>query len=75
MQNDIAIASTRKNKVGRVLIIVFEHCCKWRYDFIVSKSAIIVYGKNMVENRNNSKYRVFRLGSYQVKERQTYDHI
>ena len=73
--DDIAAATTSKAKTDRVLDTVYQHSNKWRYRFNPKKSAILVYGESVAENRNFSRYRVFKLGNDQIKERNDYDHL
>ena len=72
--DDIAAASTSKNKMDRVLLVVDEHSKLWRYDLNAKKSAILVHGESEVENKRNSKFRNYSLGSDPIKEKQQYDH-
>ena len=73
--DDIASASTSKNKVDAVLKIVFDHSRKWRYDFNAKESAILVYGETAKEGNLNAKDRMYRLGPDRVMERTSYDHV
>ena len=73
--DDIASASTSKQKVDQVLNMVYSHSRKWRYDFNAKKSAILVYGETAHESKVNSSYRNFRLGPDKVSERECYDHV
>ena len=38
-------------------------------------SAVLIFGESEAENKKNSRYRVFKLGSEQIKERNSYDHL
>ena len=73
--DDVATASTNKNNTDRVLKIVYDHSCKWRYRFNPKKSAVLVFGESERENRHNSAPRTYRLGTDLIKEDQNYDHI
>ena len=73
--DDIAAATTSKTKTDRMLDTVYQHSTKWRYKFNPKKSAVLVYGESEIENRNYSRYRVFKLGNEQIKERNSYDHL
>ena len=73
--DDIASASTSKNRVDAVLKIVYEHSRKWRYDFNAKKSAILVYGESSNEGKTNSRERMYRLGPDRVLEKSLYDHV
>ena len=53
--DDIATASTNKFNTDRVLQMVYDHSCKWRYVFNPKKSAILVYGENSREKRTSSQ--------------------
>ena len=59
--DDVASASTSKNKTDQVLKVVYEHSCTWRYRFNPKKSDILVHGENKKENRINLKYRMYIL--------------
>ena len=73
--DDVASASTSKNKTDQVLKLVYKHSCTWRYRFNPKKSAILVFGESDKENRVNSKNRMYKLGSDPIKEQQSYDHL
>ena len=57
--DDIATASASKNKTDRVLQIVYEHSCKWRYVFNPKKSAVLVYGENDRDHKWMDQTRTF----------------
>ena len=73
--DDIATASTNKVKTDKVLKIVYDHSCLWRYSFNPKKSAILVYGERERENRINAYYRSYKLGNDAIKEAHSYDHL
>ena len=73
--DDMATCSTSKNKLDKVMGIVHNHGCKWRYSFNASKSAVLVFGESQKEKRIGSDARVFKLGKERVKERLYYDHV
>ena len=73
--DDIASASTSKNKTDQVLNLVYEHSCTWRYRFNPKKSAILVFGESERVNKTNSNHRMYRLGEDPIKETQSYDHL
>ena len=73
--DDVASASTSKAQTDQVLKIVYDHSCQWRYKFNPPKSAVVVYGETERENKNNSKYRTYRLGKDVIKEAVNYDHL
>ena len=73
--DDVAAASTSKNSTDRILDIVHQHSCQWRYDLNADKSAVLVFGETTAQNRNHIKYRHYRLGSEKVPERTNYDHV
>ena len=73
--DDIAAATTSKAKTDRMLDTVYQHSTKWRYTFNPKKSAVLVYGESDAENRNYTRYRIFKLGNEQIKERNNYDHL
>ena len=54
--DDVAAASTSKNNTDRILNIVHQHSCKWRYDLNADKSAVLVYGETAAQNRNHIQY-------------------
>ena len=73
--DDVASASTNKANTDRVLDMVYEHSCLWRYRFNPKKSAVLVFGENERENRTNSKDRIYRLGTDVIKELTNNDHL
>ena len=73
--DDLATACISKVRMDRVMEIVHMHGRKWRYQFNAVKSAVLVYGEGRVDNMRNYKYRTFKLGSSQVKEKTHYDHV
>ena len=73
--DDIASASTSKNKTDQVLNLVYEHSCTWRYRFNPKKSAILVFGESERVNKTNSNHRMYKLGEDPIKETQSYDHL
>ena len=73
--DDVASASTNKANTDRVLEIVYEHSCLWRYRFNPKKSAVLVFGETERENRVNAKDRTYRLGNEVIKELTSYDHL
>ena len=73
--NDLATATTSKNRTDRVHEIVNEYGNRWRFKFNASKSAVLVFGEDRKTNGMNSKHRVFRLGRERVKEKEAYNHV
>ena len=73
--DDMAAASTSKNKIDQVLAIVHVHSGKWRYDLNANKSAVMVYGETERINKRNIQHRFYRLGSEKVPEKTMYDHV
>ena len=73
--DDIASASTSKANTDRVLQIVYNHSCTWRYKFNPKKSAVLVYGESEHDNRKHAKFRTYMLGKDRIKEGTTYDHL
>ena len=73
--DDIASASSTKNKTENVLALVNEHSKRWRYSFNAKKSAILVYGETPRESTVNAQLRRYKLGSEYIKERKSYDHV
>ena len=73
--DDVASASTSKYSTDKVLKIVYDHSCVWRYRFNPKKSAVLVFGESERDNRNNSKYRMYKLGDNPIKEAHSYDHL
>ena len=49
--DDVASASTSKHNTDKVLKLVYEHSCVWRYRFNPKKSAVLVFGESERENR------------------------
>ena len=68
-------ASISKNRTDQILDIVFKHSCMWRYKFNPKKSAVLVYGENPYEHKQNAEHRVYRLGKDPIKEQCKYDHL
>ena len=73
--DDIASACISKLRTDRVLQIVHEYGCRWRFNFNAKKSAILVYGETRKEHENALKNRFFKLGKERVCERLEYDHV
>ena len=73
--DDVASASTSKYNNDEVLKLVYDHSCMWRYRFNPPKSVVLVYGESARENKNNSKFRTFKLGNDPIKETNSYDHL
>ena len=73
--DDVASASTSKYNTDRVLRLVYDHSCMWRYRFNPKKSAVLVFGETDRENKNNSKFRTYKLGDDPIKETNSYDHL
>ena len=73
--DDLATATISKTKTDRVNSLVYKFSRKWRFTFNAKKSAVLTFGETHAENEKNSKYRVFRLGSEKIPERQEYDHV
>ena len=73
--DNIAAASTSKHHVDQILNIVHTHSSKWRYDLNAKKSAVVVYGETLRENKNNMTFRNYLLGSEKVPEKVCYDHV
>ena len=55
--------------------IVYQHGCKWRFDFNARKSAVQVFGETNKESKIGHENRVFKLGNQKVKEKGYYDHV
>ena len=73
--DDVAAASLGKNSTDQILDLAFRHSCKWRYQFNPKKSAVLVYGEGVNEQKSNSIHRVYRLGRDPIKEQVTYEHL
>ena len=72
--DDVATACISKLRTDKVLQIVHNYGCKWRFNFNAKKSAILVYGETKRENCEARKFRMFKLGDEKVNERLEYDH-
>ena len=55
--------------------VVFQHSCIWRYCFNPGKSAVLVYGESVKDNKTGSTYREFKLGRGKVKQKLHCDHV
>ena len=73
--DDVATACISKLRTDKVLKIVHDFGCKWRFKFNAKKSAILVYGESKKEQANASKFREFKLGKEKVYEKLEYDHV
>ena len=73
--DDLAACTRNKHRMDKVMDIVYQHSCKWRFSFNPGKSAILVYGDSVKENKEGSIYREFKLGKGKVKEKLHYDHV
>ena len=61
--------------MDKILNMVYDYSCKWRFFYNPKKSAILGQGVSRSEAKKGAKYRNFRLGSEKVKERFEYDHV
>ena len=73
--DDLATSCNSKYKLDKALKIVNDYGNKWRYKFNARKSAIMVYGEEKKENRQNSENCISKLGKERVKEKVNYDHV
>ena len=73
--DDLSVCSLHKNKMDKILNMVYDYSSKWRFFYNPKKSAIMVHGESRSEAKKGAKYRSFRLGSEKVKERLEYDHV
>ena len=73
--DDLAASTVSKQRMDRVMSIVYQHGCDWRYSFNASKSAVLVYGDTDKERRIGMKDRMFSLGGKRVQEKMYYDHV
>ena len=73
--DDLAACCISERKLDGALKVVYQHGCKWHYTYNAMKSGIMVYGETPRANKHNSEVRVFKLGSDQVRERTSYDHV
>ena len=73
--DDVASATTSKYNTDKVLKLVYDHSCMWRYRFNPPKSAVLVYGESKRENKNNSKFCTYKLGNDPIKETYSYDYL
>ena len=73
--DDLATACNSDYKLDKPLKIVNDYGNKWRFKFNAMKSAILVYGEEKKENRQNLENRIFKLGKERVKEKVNYDHV
>ena len=73
--DDLAASTTSKQRMGRVMNMVHQHGCDWRYNFNASKSAVLIFGESERERKIGLENRRFSLGSQKVKERLYYDHV
>ena len=65
--DDLATSATSKYKTDRIMSIVHNHGCKWRYSFNASKSAVLVFGETQHERKHGSAARMFKLGDEGLK--------
>ena len=65
--DDLSVCSFSKFNLDKVLRIVYNYSCKWRFYYNASKSAVMVYGESKSEHKKNSKYRNFTLGSQKIR--------
>ena len=73
--DDLSTACISKDRLDRVLQIVYGHSVKWRYQYNAEKSAILTYGEGKREQETNSKHRVFNLGGKKIPEKTNYEHV
>ena len=73
--DDMSAATNCKYKLDKALDIINSHGNKWRYEYNASKCAILVHGEGKNAWLRNSKFRSFRLGSENVKEKEVYEHV
>ena len=73
--DDLATATTSKQRTDAVHQIVYGYGKKWRFHFTAKKSAVLVYGETKRAHDANSAHRVFKLGPERVPEKSEYDHV
>ena len=73
--DDLATGCINNRKLDRVMEVVYQHGCTWRYEFNAKKSGVLVYGESRTEHIRNARNRAFRLGPAKVNERENYDHV
>ena len=66
--DNLASASTSKNKADRAPQQVHNFGNKWRFEFNARKSAILVYWESRKEHDRARGERVFRLGKKKVEK-------
>ena len=73
--DDLASGCINANRLRRVMDIVYQHGCTWRYEFNARKSGVLIFDNDTPLNRNADQMREFKLGDAIVKERLNYDHV
>ena len=73
--DDLVACCLSKIKTDAAMLAVYNHGCKWHYDFNARKSSVLVYGENRRIHRNNREHRSFMLGPARVCKVAEYDHV
>ena len=73
--DDLSTACISKDRLDRVLKMVYAHSTRWRYQYNAEKRAVLTYGESKRENENNKRFRHFKLGTKKVPEKELYDHL
>ena len=73
--DDLATTSTAKCNVDLIMQLAYAHSCKWRYRFNARKSAVLVYGESLSDQKKFQVSRQYKIGEDRVYERLDYDHV
>ena len=68
--DDLATCSLSKTKLDKAMQIVYNHGCRWRFDFNAKKSAVQVFGETKREAKIGAQYRIFKLGKSKEQEKE-----
>jgi hypothetical protein len=73
--DDLTMLSRPKSGLDRMLKTAWEYSQKWRFNFSVTKTVILIFGESQQEHEANNRSRSWKLGSQILSEKGAWSNL
>ena len=73
--DDLTMLSRLKSGLDRMLKTAWEYSQKWRFNFSVTKTVILIFGESQQEHEANIRSRTWKLGSQILSEKGSWSNL
>ncbi|CAB4004395.1 Hypothetical predicted protein [Paramuricea clavata] len=73
--DDLTMLSRLKSGLDRMLKTAWEYSQKWRFNFSVTKTVILIFGESQQEHEANNRLRAWKLGSQILSEKGLWSNL